>query len=169
MGRPALVVVLVVVLAWFLLAMSAFDRHIQSEIAPQQPVEFSHTIHAGVMQIDCLFCHRNADKGDNASIPAVQQCMFCHQVAGLGNPEVEKVRAAAAANAPIDWTHVYRVPDHVHFKHEPNIRAGVACQTCHGPVESMDRVYHYRNLRMGDCIDCHRAMNAPTECSTCHY
>jgi cytochrome c553 len=150
-------------------AIVVASHQVQAAAAPTQPIAFSHAIHAGVLGTDGLFCHRNADQGDNASVPSVQQCMFCHQVAGLGNPEVEKVREAAANNTPIDWTRVYRVPDHVHFKHEPHIRAGVACQTCHGPVETMEQVTHFRNLRMGDCISCHRAQGAPTECSTCHY
>ena len=72
---------LVAVVAFALAAgVLAFDRHVRAETAPVQPVLFSHAIHAGVLQTDCLFCHRDADKGDNASIPALQQCMFCHQV-----------------------------------------------------------------------------------------
>jgi hypothetical protein len=161
--------VLVVILLAIAVGVGAADRHVQSEIAPRQPIAFSHAIHAGTVGLDCLFCHRDADKGDNASVPAVQQCMFCHQTVALDNPEVQKLRDYVDRNQPIDWTRVYRVPDHVHFKHEPHVRAGVACQTCHGPVQTMQQVYHYRNLRMGDCLDCHRAMNAPTECSTCHY
>ena len=32
----------------------------------------------------------------------------------------------------------------------------VECQTCHGPIETMDEVYQYSPLSMGWCINCHR-------------
>lgn len=136
--------------------------------APQQPVAFSHLRHAGELKIACEFCHRNVTQGSAATVPAVEQCMFCHKVIGVGNVEVEKVRTAFETNTPINWVRVHRVPDHVHFVHEAHIRAQIPCSTCHGEVQTMQRIRQVRPLKMGDCVDCHRANSAPTDCVACH-
>ncbi len=140
----------------------------QAAAGPVQPLKFTHTLHAGSLGIQCVFCHRNAESGSAATVPAVEQCMFCHSVAGSGRPDVEKLRAANAAQQPIDWIRVHRVPDTVKFVHEPHLRAGFQCSTCHGAVETMDQVHYVRPLNMGDCVTCHRQNNAPTDCVTCH-
>ena len=43
------------------------------------------------------------------------------------------------------------------------------CTICHGRVREMDKVKQERSLKMGDCVDCHRDNDAPTDCVTCHY
>ena len=158
-------------------------ERIQQSGGPQQPVAFPHNLHAAALQLDCLFCHRNADKGDAATIPSVEQCMFCHVVAGKGLPEVEKVRSAWEQGQPINWVRVHRVPDHTRFVHEAHIRAGFDCVQCHGLVQNTDgktrRVKIERSLQMGDCLACHRdppatsarpagSGSAPTDCTICH-
>lgn len=140
--------------------------------APRQPVAFSHARHAGELGIQCEFCHRNVTTGAAATVPAVQQCMFCHEVvrgSAVNASEIDKVRTAWAEGTPINWIRVHRVPDHVRFIHEPHIRVGVACATCHGPVDTMQQVRQVRSLKMGDCVNCHRQNNAPTDCVVCHY
>ncbi len=143
----------------------------QSPPAPQQPIAFSHVPHVSPEKAgaQCVFCHRGVVTGAVAGIPSVEQCMFCHRVVGQGNAEVEKVRKAWEDKQPIDWVRVHRVPDSVHFVHEPHIRAQLECATCHGDVGSMTQVRQVKVLRMGECLACHRARGAPTECSICHY
>ena len=145
---------------------------------PDQPIAFPHTRHVQDLGLDCTFCHRNVTKGAAATIPAVGLCMTCHKAVGDGLPEVEKLRATFEEGRPIDWVRVYRVPDHVQFVHEPHIRFfsqrdGIApsavCSTCHGDVGGMVKVRQVRDLKMGDCVDCHRNNDAPTDCTTCHY
>lgn len=146
---------------------------------PQQPIGFTHMTHAGALEMDCTFCHRNVEKGLNASVPAVQQCMFCHAVVDKGeaNPatqdvEIAKVREAFASGNPIDWLRVHRLPDHVRFVHEAHIRAlGPApqsCIQCHGDMKSNTKAAQVVSLKMSDCVACHRKNNAPTDCTTCH-
>ena len=136
----------------------------------EQPIAFPHTVHVQDVGLDCQFCHRTASTSEAAGIPAVQQCMFCHTViTGDGSPEIAKLVDAFASGEPIDWVRVHRLPDHVQFLHEPHIQAGFSCSTCHGDVGSMVEVQQVRNLKMRDCVDCHRSLNAPTDCSTCHY
>lgn len=182
------VAVLVVVLA-----VAAGGQVVAAQLSagPDQPVGFTHLTHAGTLQMDCTFCHRNVEKGSNASVPAVQQCMFCHSVVTEGtrdpavqNVEIAKVREAYAGGHPIDWIRVHRLPDHVRFIHEAHVRAlGPApqsCTVCHGDISKTKKVEQVQSLKMGDCVSCHRGdrevpiggamkrFNAPTDCTTCH-
>jgi hypothetical protein len=80
---------------------------------------------------------------------------------------------------PIPWVKVHNLPDHASFDHRAHVLAGVACQRCHGAVETMERVRQVEDLSMGWCVNCHREsnkvgvigkkVNASTDCSTCHY
>src|SRR5262249_19509878 len=45
---------------------------------PAQPISYSHRLHAGELQIPCLYCHYGAEKSRNAGIPASSVCMNCH-------------------------------------------------------------------------------------------
>lgn len=45
---------------------------------PEQPIAFSHKLHAGDMQMDCRYCHVGVDKSRHATIPSVDTCMNCH-------------------------------------------------------------------------------------------
>jgi hypothetical protein len=143
--------------------------------------------------LDCTFCHRNVDKGATASIPPVEQCVFCHKSIGVDLTEsggdlleVTKLLDAWDKKEAIVWERVHRLPDSVRFVHEPHIRfftqpgiqlpsggqalvAADVCSTCHGDVAAMAEVKQVRSLKMGDCVDCHRDLSAPTECTICHY
>ena len=48
--------------------------------SPRQPIDYSHRLHAGELQIDCQFCHTAADKSRHAGIPSSDVCMKCHQI-----------------------------------------------------------------------------------------
>ena len=164
-----LIAVIVVLVAGF-----AGSQVVLAQInqAPEQPIGYTHKTHAGDLGIACTFCHRNADKGANASVPAVQQCMFCHSVvtgeSTQAKNEIAKVRAAFANERPLDWRRIHRLPDHVRFVHQAHISAGFTCATCHGDVASTTKVAQVRKLKMGDCVACHRTNSAPTDCTTCH-
>ena len=174
-GATAAVVALAtfVISAWLGLPVAAFGLN----DGPEQPIDFPHTAHVQDIGLDCTFCHRNVTEGAAASIPAVGVCMSCHVTVGDDKPEIEKLRNFHANNIPIDWVRVHRVPDHVNFVHEPHVRyfsereggAAGTCQICHGDVGSMTKVKQVRSLKMGDCVDCHRDYEAPTDCTTCHY
>jgi hypothetical protein len=140
----------------------------QTASTPAQPIAFDHRVHVEMAGLDCAFCHRTANQAATAGYPDLQQCMFCHVVVGQGQPEVEKVRQAWAAQQAIDWVRIHRMPDHVRFVHEAHIQAGLTCATCHGDVGSMSQVVQVRPLKMNDCLACHQQRSAPTECATCH-
>jgi cytochrome c2 len=45
---------------------------------PVQPIYYSHKVHAGINQINCLYCHGSAQDSKHAGIPSVNVCMNCH-------------------------------------------------------------------------------------------
>jgi cytochrome c553 len=51
----------------------------QQHYQPQQPIFYSHQVHAGTNQISCLYCHGGAQDSKQAGIPAVNVCMNCHK------------------------------------------------------------------------------------------
>jgi cytochrome c2 len=143
----------------------------QQGYQPAQPIKFSHKLHAGKHKIECQYCHSTADKSKHSNIPSVNTCMNCHkQVSSgpqYGTKEIAKIYEAAGWDPakkaytgtpkPIEWVRIHNMPDHVYFNHAQHVVAGkVACQTCHGPIETMDEVYQYSPLSMGWCINCHR-------------
>jgi hypothetical protein len=79
------------------------------------------------------------------------------------SPLIKQVQKAWSENRPIEWVRIHELPDFVYFPHKRHIAAGVACQTCHGPIETMDRVYQYGALTMGWCMECHRGRSTPTD------
>jgi hypothetical protein len=129
---------------------------------PDQPIKFSHQVHAGQNKIDCQYCHNSAEFSKSAGIPSASVCLNCHMMVREGSRsgrfEINKIFAALQEKKPIAWKRVYNLPDHAFFSHAQHIGAGkLACQTCHGPVEKMDRIIQVPDLSMGWCINCHRS------------
>ncbi|HUE73854.1 MAG TPA: cytochrome c3 family protein, partial [Pirellulaceae bacterium] len=51
----------------------------QQGYEPVQPIAYSHRLHAGELQIDCLYCHTGAETSRHAGIPPAATCMNCHR------------------------------------------------------------------------------------------
>jgi Cytochrome c7 and related cytochrome c len=136
-----------------------------------QPVPFSHRIHAGVNKIPCQFCHEYAARGENAGVPPVQRCVGCHGSSRIGGiqPVTQPWTDTKQAPFEIRWNRVYALPDFVKFTHRPHIAAGIACQQCHGPVQTMDRIVPTKEINMGFCITCHTQRKATLDCVGCHH
>lgn len=141
---------------------------------PDQPIPFPHDLHAGQYKIDCKYCHSQVEVSRHASVPSLNVCMNCHlgvQVRPEAQKWIDMISSAYQKGESIAWKKVHLLPDHVKFNHSAHIKAGKACQECHGPVETMKVVRQYQNLSMGWCVNCHKQKenNAPLNCSTCHY
>jgi hypothetical protein len=71
----------------------------QQGYAPDQPINFSHAIHAGENGIDCQYCHDGARRSKHAVIPATNTCMNCHSAikngSNFGTAELTKIYASA--------------------------------------------------------------------------
>lgn len=124
--------------------------------APEQPIPFSHVIHAGVLQMECLYCHHQAEKGAHAGIPSVESCMGCHSIVRTDSPHIQKLTEYYERGEPVPWVRIHRLPDHSYFNHKWHVAAGVSCQECHGPIQNMPVVGQWRKLEMGACMECHR-------------
>jgi hypothetical protein len=224
MNSRVLSIVLSIALAFGLLILYSIarDRHLPGNhqgYEPEQPIAFSHRLHAGELGISCLYCHSGAETSRHAGTPTAETCMNCHQTVSNTfaatrvaqeiaadteaskegapkqqsapvSPELKKLYHALALDenrqpkdgqspVSIPWERIHDLPDYVYFDHRAHVQAGVSCQQCHGPVETMERVRQVNRLSMGWCIQCHRdsndkgiaghAVNASLDCSACHY
>ncbi|MCG8434132.1 MAG: cytochrome c family protein [Gammaproteobacteria bacterium] len=165
--KPALIAVVGVV-AFF--GGWAVNSAFYSDATPEQPINFSHKIHAGDNAVPCLHCHVYADKSPSAGVPPVSKCMNCHKAIATDRPEIIKLTEYWETKQPIPWIKVHDVPDFVHFTHKRHVQAGVPCQHCHGPVEAMDKITQVSSLKMPWCVDCHteRQVENGRDCLTCH-
>ena len=131
---------------------------------PDQPVPYSHELHAGQLGIDCKYCHTTVDEAAFAAIPSTEVCANCHNPGpvGLGvrkgSDKLEPVFDSYESGKPIEWTKVHDLPDYVFFNHSAHVTRGVSCKSCHGRVDKMgdEGVYQVKNLSMSWCLDCHR-------------
>ena len=165
------VILLLIVYGGYITVDAGVHLGRQQGYQPDQPIRFSHALHAGTHKIDCQYCHQTANKGKNSNIPSLNTCMNCHKQISkgpkYGTTEIAKIYAAVGWDAttktysgtakPVEWVRIHNLPDHVYFNHAQHVNAGkVQCQTCHGPIETMEQVYQYSPLSMGWCINCHR-------------
>ena len=140
-----------------------------------QPIAFPHNLHAGTYGMDCQYCHFSAERSVDAGIPPVATCAGCHRlIPGAQNPqEVQKLLGYAQRGEPIPWVRIYKVADHVHFPHARHVNAGLACQQCHGPVETMGAIESrdaaWQGENMGWCVGCHVERGVSRDCTVCHY
>ena len=148
-----------------------WETGVHTGYQPVQPIKFSHQLHAGVNKIDCQYCHSGAFTSKNASIPSLNVCMNCHNYVtasekydGKTSPEIMKIYNALDYNKvygnntkPVEWIRIHNLPDLAYFNHSQHVSvAGIECQNCHGPIQTMEEVYQYSPLTMKWCINCHR-------------
>jgi cytochrome c2 len=181
----ALFAVIFFVVGGYFVAKGAIGLGRQKGYKPDQPILYSHKVHAGINQINCLYCHGGAWDSKHAGIPSLNICMNCHKVVSSyekgpklyddegnevnGTAEIAKLYKYAGftpgpnaqwdpskAKSP-EWVKIHNLPDHVYFNHSQHVKVGnVACQTCHGNIQDMDVVEQKAELSMGWCINCHR-------------
>ncbi len=148
---------------------------------PEQPIKFSHKIHAGDNAIACQYCHNSVEKSRHAGIPTVNVCMNCHKGISAGpsgekgTAEIAKIYAAAGFDSktqkydeskanPIKWIKVHNLPDHVYFNHSQHVVVGkIECAQCHGDVKKMTVAEQQSPLTMKWCIECHRKTEVAME------
>ena len=146
---------------------------------PEQPIKFSHKLHAGQMAIDCQYCHVGVAKDRHALIPSVNICMNCHTVSRKDRPEIIKLTQFYTTGKPIPWKRIHKVPEYAYFNHSVHVNKGIDCASCHGDVKQMDIVSQLKPFTMTACLDCHRnpqaqlpylktVKNGPENCWACH-
>ncbi len=138
---------------WALYLQSSTNTGVGTVV--EQPIAFSHEIHAGTLGLDCRYCHTSVEKSAFAGMPSTQQCMTCHSQIVQGLPDIEALAASLNTGTPISWNPVYTLPDYVYFDHSAHVGGGIACETCHGRVDQMSVVYKTAPLTMQWCVNCH--------------
>ena len=177
-----LVTLILFIIGGYYVVQAAIGLGRQKDYQPEQPIFYSHKVHAGTNQISCLYCHGGAWESKQASVPSLNVCMNCHMAINSyageklfredgkevdGTAEIQKLYSYTGydPNAgkftqpgkPIEWIKIHNLPDHVFFSHAQHVHAGkVQCQTCHGPITEMNEVHQFAELSMGWCINCHR-------------
>jgi len=154
--------------------VTLWNTNVHTHYQPVQPIKFPHDLHAGIMKIDCQYCHSGAYKSKNASIPSLNVCMNCHKTidrtlnSKTPSTEIAKIYSALGYDpttqkydstkaTPIQWIRIHNLPDFAYFNHSQHVKVGgIKCQQCHGPVETMTEVYQYSPLTMKWCIQCHK-------------
>ncbi len=178
----AMITVVLFVVGGYLTSKGAMALGRSKDYQPEQPIYYSHKVHAGINQINCQYCHTGVYQGKQATIPSVNVCMNCHMSINEyngekmytedgeeinGTAEIQKLYKYAGFEPgkpwdpskakPIEWVRIHNLPDHVYFNHSQHVKAGkVECQTCHGEIQKMGEVKQFSDLSMGWCINCHR-------------
>ncbi len=181
----AIIALIFFAIAGFFFTKAGIGFGRQKNYQPVQPIYYSHKVHAGINQINCLYCHGSAWESKHAAVPSVNICMNCHR--GIteytkgpklydgngeevnGSAELAKLFKYAGFDPkkpnswdpskakPVEWIKIHNLPDHVYFNHSQHVRAGkVQCQSCHGEITAMDEVKQVSELSMGWCVNCHR-------------
>jgi hypothetical protein len=123
---------------------------------PEQPVPFSHKLHAGELGLDCRYCHNTVEVAGTAAIPPTSTCMNCHSKVKADSPKLALIRKSEKTGAAVHWVRVHMLPDYAFFNHSVHVAAGVGCATCHGRIDQMDVVRQEKTLSMAWCLECHR-------------
>jgi hypothetical protein len=123
---------------------------------PEQPVPYSHMLHAGEMGIDCRYCHNTVERTAAAAVPPTDTCMNCHELVRYGSEKLIPVLESHATGMPVQWVKVHDEPDFVYFNHGAHVTRGIGCVSCHDRVDKMDKVHQVELLSMGWCLRCHR-------------
>ncbi|MFO7839897.1 MAG: menaquinone reductase multiheme cytochrome c subunit QrcA [Desulfosalsimonadaceae bacterium] len=163
----------------------------------QQPIDFDHELHMGVVYEGCQSCHYFRDDGSFSGVPDLNACSSCHQYVQGNNPEEEKfVNEYVKPNKEVPWLVYSEQPDCVHFSHAAHVKgADMKCRTCHGDVGSsrhsrtyqenritgysrdiwgysmsrLDKPKHGLRMKMNDCAECHeRETGHKGACFQCH-
>ena len=165
----ALFAIIFFIVGGYYVGKGAINLGRQQGYQPTQPIYFSHKVHAGINQINCLYCHGSAWESKHAGIPTLNICMNCHKTISSyekgpklydeeqheidGTNEIKKLYKYAGFTPgpgaqwdPVrgkspEWIKIHNLPDHVYFNHSQHTKVGgVQCQTCHGNIQQMDKV-----------------------------
>ena len=135
-------------------------KHTDVGYSPEQPIPYSHRLHAGQLGIDCRYCHSSVERSAHAGIPATEVCMNCHKMIKTESPNIKKIHESYVTGKPIEWVKVHRLPDYAYFNHSRHVNSGVSCVECHGRIDQMKVVHQVQPLSMSWCLDCHRNPDA---------
>tara|TARA_Y100000589_G_scaffold90772_1_gene85400 strand:- start:29233 stop:30576 length:1344 start_codon:yes stop_codon:yes gene_type:complete len=170
------------------LFLTLYSVGVVENYQPSQPINFPHSIHAGVNGIDCKYCHNSVNKSKSAGLPTVNVCMNCHKQINGNTPEqqeqIQKIYAAAGYDPSgagkytgetkeIIWNKVHQLPDHVYFNHSQHVKVGgIDCKQCHGDMTKMDETVKVQSIQALNMVEGNIKLTKPTLtmgwCIECH-
>jgi mono/diheme cytochrome c family protein len=134
---------------------------------PEQPIYYSHQVHAGTNQISCLYCHGGAQDSKHANVPSVNVCMNCHKgiAAYEGKDKLEREDGTAVnGTAEIQKLYAYAGFNPATKTYNPDNNGDGQPDGAH-PIEWIkihnlpDHVYfnHSQHVKVGkqQCQTCH--------------
>lgn len=148
----------------------------------QQPVDFNHALHSGLVDSGCESCHFFREDGTYSGVPKLEQCIGCHEEAQTQDPEeIKFVEEYVKKGREVPWLVYSRQPDCVFFSHVAHVKnGGMDCVTCHGPIGESESLKPYEanritgysrdiwgkniaglkkntwdRMKMDDCSECH--------------
>jgi mono/diheme cytochrome c family protein len=122
----------------------------------------------------CMNCHKSIyEYAGNPEGPSAEDLAAGH-TNEFYTAEIKKLYKAVGwdeenqkytgETKPVQWVRIHNLPDFAYFNHSQHVSvAGIACQTCHGPIEEMEVVEQFAPLTMGWCVNCHRETNVKVE------
>ena len=147
-GAPVYLVVLII--------YGVTPEAIRIGYQPEQPVPYSHALHAGELGIDCRYCHSTVERAVKSAVPPAATCMNCHSQVKKDSDLLAPIREAFGENQPVRWVRVHDLPDYVYFNHMAHVNAAIGCESCHGRIDQMVQVYQAKPLTMEWCLECHK-------------
>jgi cytochrome c551/c552 len=150
----ALGIVIVFLVGGYFTVKGAMGLGRNQNYQPEQPIFFSHKVHAGINQVNCMYCHIGPEQGKHAMIPSLNTCMNCHMNISeyTGDPlhredgsevngtaEIANLHKAVGFTKggnsntwdmdmvkakPVEWVKIHNLPDHVYFNHSQHVVAG---------------------------------------------
>jgi hypothetical protein len=161
------------VLLWTCMVYSTSSFGTRQGVMKVQPIPFSHQHHAGILGIDCRYCHTTVEHSAFAGLPPTSTCMNCHSQIWVGSEMLAPVRESYRLNKPLHWTRIYNTPGCVYFDHSIHVQKGIGCASCHGQIDQMPFTFQAPSLLMEWCLDCHRhperALRPRAEVFNMHY
>jgi hypothetical protein len=139
-----------------LVAYAVTPEAIREGYQPDQPVPYSHALHAGELGLDCRYCHTTVERAAKAAVPPAATCMNCHSTVHKDSEKLLPIRQAYAEGTAVHWVRVHDLPDYVYFNHMAHVNAAIGCETCHGRIDQETQVFQSKPLTMEWCVGCHR-------------
>ena len=142
--------------AVYIVAFGLSAQTLNTNYRPEQPIPFSHKIHAGELGIDCEYCHTSVKESSHSVIPPTSTCMNCHRQIHKDSEKLAPLRESWEQGTPVKWVRIHDLADYAYFNHSAHVTRGVSCVSCHGRVDQMEIVHQEERLSMGWCLECHR-------------
>jgi cytochrome c553 len=146
----------------------------------EKKIPFNHKNHLVKYGAECASCHGYYDNGRFKGTPSVAECVACHdrEAPDSNDPLTPKRKEYFAklndTNRP--WDTWAKQPDLVYFSHAVVMTARFEdgrlksrCGSCHGDkANSINTDRIKGKMLMGQCMDCHTALNISNSCAVCH-